>query len=104
MGTFDHLVQTSRDKHRDAEALTAVTSDLTTQGVAVIEELERREGSTARPLHHLCATGDQARTALIEETHAACPGLVAWLRLDYWSHEVKVTPRLCAPRRARAGR
>ncbi|MFS0701129.1 ParB/RepB/Spo0J family partition protein [Cellulomonas sp. 179-A 4D5 NHS] len=90
-GTFDHLAQKVRDKRRDAEALAAIAADLTTQGVAVIEEPERGEGSTARALHHLCAAEDQARTALTEETHAACPGRVAWLRLDYWSHEVRTT-------------
>lgn len=90
-GTFDHLAQKLRDKRSDAEALAAAAADLTTQGVAVIDEPERGEGSTARALHHLCATSDQARTALTEETHAACPGRVAWLRLDYWSREVKTT-------------
>lgn len=79
-GQFDHVAQRVRTDREKARAQAEMTESLTATGARVIDRPPY--GSPVKPLGDLKAD-TKATETLTPETHAECPGHVAWIAWDW---------------------
>jgi ParB family chromosome partitioning protein len=78
---FDHLAQRLRDEREERAAKQPLNDELAAAGLTVIDQ--PRWIDPAKPLGRLGTSDDP----LALETHASCPGHVAWIEEDWITHE-----------------
>lgn len=83
---FCHVLQRARDDREEAAQVTAITQELTGNGVRVIDP-PGYDDRSVKALSDLTDTGGQRITA---EAHAACPGHAAYVRTGWRTEAVYV--------------
>ncbi|WP_298461233.1 ParB N-terminal domain-containing protein [uncultured Cellulomonas sp.] len=79
---FDHLAQQYRDDRAEQQAIAALTDDLVAQGITVVAR--PRYDETPESLTSLAAVdAEGTKTFLDPDSHAECPGRVAWIDSRY---------------------
>jgi ParB family chromosome partitioning protein len=79
-GKFDHVAQRARNDRDEAAAKAQVIAVIEAEGVTVIER--PGHSAPAKALRNIKAN-DEATEALSVETHAECPGHVAWIENNW---------------------